>query len=232
MRGADAASSAVASLLGDPRLVEAAASPGEKRESALTLKAALSRLPLPVVIVDAAGTLTTVNGPARRILDRKDGLSQSRQSLETSTPAETRRLRTTIRDALLMPAVPWRESRIVTVSRPSGGQPLVLIVRPLRACTPDCAPVCGRALVVIHELDWHPLECAGLIQRTFDLTPAETEVTICLMEGQSLQEIADRRGVRVSTIRSQIKSVLSKTGVSRQIDLVRLIARLPITGQE
>ncbi len=129
-----------------------------------------------------------------------------------------------------MPAAPWRESRIVTVSRPSGGQPLVLIVRPLRTCAPDCAAACGRALVVIHELDWRPLESASLVQRTFDLTPAETEVTTCLMEGRSLQEIAGQRGVRLSTIRSQIKSILSKTGVNRQIDLVRLIARLPDLG--
>lgn len=80
---------------------------------------------------------------------------------------------------------------------------------------------------MIHELDWRPLESASLVQRTFDLTPAETEVTTCLMEGRSLQEIAGQRGVRLSTIRSQIKSILSKTGVNRQIDLVRLIARLP-----
>ncbi len=199
-------------------------------ESPVNLKAALSRLPLPVLIVDAGGGVSTVNGSARRILDQRDGLIHARGLLETTSPEVTKRLRAIVRSALLTPAAPWRIASTLAVARPSGRQPLVLVVEPLRTCTADCVAACGRALVVIHELEWRRTESAALLQQAFGLTPAETEVTTSLLKGKSLAEIAGGRSVRLSTIRSQIKSVFAKTGVNRQIDLVRLIARLPDLG--
>lgn len=56
----------------------------------------------------------------------------------------------------------------------------------------------------------------------FGLTPAESRVVAGVSGGLTLVEIADQAGVRLETIRSQIKSVYGKTGVSRQGDLIRL----------
>ena len=62
-----------------------------------------------------------------------------------------------------------------------------------------------------------------LLATTFDLTPAEGRLAIALANGTSTAECAKRFGVKISTVRSQLKAIFSKTGTRNQVDLVRLI---------
>jgi hypothetical protein len=43
-----------------------------------------------------------------------------------------------------------------------------------------------------------------------------------------LRQIVRRRGVQTSTNQNQVKRILGKAGVRRQMDLVKLVARLPV----
>ncbi len=61
------------------------------------------------------------------------------------------------------------------------------------------------------------------------LTAAETRIVAGLADGQSLNDIADRSGTSVETVRKQLKHVFVKTGLSRQLDLVRKICFLAAT---
>lgn len=204
-----------------------AGAPADDAGASALLIAAIERVPFALTIVDYGGTVATANEPARRILARRDGLSTVGGILEAHVPAETRQLRMMIRETLLKPEGDWPAHGILTLSRPSGRQPLILLVRPLRACTPSCLEACGRAMVLINDLEWPAPGCGYLLRQTFGLTLAEAEVAASLMDGHEPRQIAERRGVRVSTIRTQIRNILAKCRVSRQIDLVKLIARLP-----
>ena len=62
------------------------------------------------------------------------------------------------------------------------------------------------------------------IARTFSLTPREASILVALMEVGSLQEVAERHGVSLNTVRSQMKAIFTKTGVGRQADVVKLVA--------
>ncbi len=55
-----------------------------------------------------------------------------------------------------------------------------------------------------------------------NLTPSEARVVFGLAEGSTLRDAARRAGVSVSTARTYLKNVFSKTGVTRQAELVRL----------
>lgn len=57
------------------------------------------------------------------------------------------------------------------------------------------------------------------------LTESEAAVLADLMDGRSADEVAARRDVAVSTVRSQIKSVLLKLGVNSQLAAVALARR-------
>jgi DNA-binding CsgD family transcriptional regulator len=65
-----------------------------------------------------------------------------------------------------------------------------------------------------------------ILQALFDLSPAEARVVALLAQGHSVQVIADKLSVQPNTVRVQLKSVFSKTGTSRQAELVSLL-RLP-----
>ena len=57
------------------------------------------------------------------------------------------------------------------------------------------------------------------------LTPRERDVLAALMDGKSAEEIAKEWVVAMSTVRSQIRGVLSKLGVGSQLSAVALARR-------
>ncbi len=58
----------------------------------------------------------------------------------------------------------------------------------------------------------------------YRLTPAEIRVARSLTAGLSVREIADLHGIAYETARTQLKSILSKTGARRQTELVTLLS--------
>lgn len=58
----------------------------------------------------------------------------------------------------------------------------------------------------------------------FDLSPAEARTAQGIVEGKRIDEIAVACGLSRETIRTQLKSVLSKTGMRRQSELAGLLA--------
>lgn len=71
---------------------------------------------------------------------------------------------------------------------------------------------------------------ATLMKSLFDLTPSEARVASGIARGETPETIAASGCVAISTVRSQIRSVLEKTGTSRQSDLAGLLARLGATA--
>ncbi len=57
----------------------------------------------------------------------------------------------------------------------------------------------------------------------FGLTKTEGEILVALLEGATLNDIANRRGVSVETVRSQAKSIYAKTGTSGRSELSRRV---------
>jgi DNA-binding CsgD family transcriptional regulator len=66
------------------------------------------------------------------------------------------------------------------------------------------------------------------LSQMFGLTRAEASVANWLVSGRTVDAYAEQRGVSLETARSQLKAVLSKTGMSRQAQLVAALARLPV----
>jgi len=63
--------------------------------------------------------------------------------------------------------------------------------------------------------------------RSCGLTAAEERVLRALSEGSSPREVARQHGVEVSTVRTQLRSIRSKSGVCSLTDLMRTLGCLP-----
>jgi len=70
-----------------------------------------------------------------------------------------------------------------------------------------------------------PDELAALA-RGFGLTDAEAAIAGLLVDGLSLERIAEVRGVQRETVRNQCKTLLAKMHCHRQVDLVRMALSL------
>lgn len=75
-------------------------------------------------------------------------------------------------------------------------------------------PHTGRAAMIVR------------VGELFGLTGAERAVLEHLLDGDSADQVARLRGAGVSTVRTQIRSILDKAGLTRQIDLVNMVSRL------
>lgn len=64
------------------------------------------------------------------------------------------------------------------------------------------------------------------IQKLGGLTAAEVSVSILLLKGLSIKEISEAREVSQHTVRTQVKSIMSKLSVKRQAELVLMLQKL------
>ena len=64
---------------------------------------------------------------------------------------------------------------------------------------------------------------AEMASKKFGLTPAEVRLSRSLCAGNSLTDYASDRGISVQTVRKQLKTIFSKTGVHQQSKLVALL---------
>ena len=215
-----------------PHLQRAARLHFQMRELRLqnrTVEAALDQLPFGVVIADASGRALVVNRAAEEMAAANDGLHLRDRRLAATRTDETAALARHIDEALRTAG--HRNGQgggSLLISRPSGCRPFALLVVPL---SPDVALAAEHqtpaALILITDLERQPKVLGRRLVELLDLTPAEACLAVALVAGKRLEEIAEERGVRMPTLRTQLRAVLDKTGTRRQADLMRLVVGLP-----
>ncbi|MEG3148072.1 helix-turn-helix transcriptional regulator [Sphingomonas sp. RT2P30] len=84
------------------------------------------------------------------------------------------------------------------------------------------------ALLVLTPVEPQKAPSSDLMRSLFDLTTAEARVARGLVKGDTLDEIAAAGDVAISTVRSQLRQVLDKTGCARQAEVVALLANVTI----
>jgi DNA-binding CsgD family transcriptional regulator len=63
-----------------------------------------------------------------------------------------------------------------------------------------------------------------VIAKTFSLTPTELRVLLAIVEVGGVPEVAAALGIAVTTVKSHLGRLFDKTGVTRQAELVKLVA--------
>lgn len=101
--------------------------------------------------------------------------------------------------------------------------PMVVHILPVRGAARDVFTQ-ATVLLVVTPVDRAAVPTAEILQGLFDLTPAEARVARGVAQAETLEALAAAAGVNRETVRSQLKAVLSKTGLSRQQELVSLLA--------
>jgi DNA-binding CsgD family transcriptional regulator len=95
--------------------------------------------------------------------------------------------------------------------------PFVLHLTPMRGRGRDLFGGVSVILSIV-PLTQPGLPFRMLVQRLYDLTTAEARVAERLIAGDSVKQISQAFGISGETVRSHTKSVLAKTGVSRQME--------------
>lgn len=106
--------------------------------------------------------------------------------------------------------------------RAAEGPAMVAHVVPVRGVARDVLVRCAGVLILTSVVlpQAPPVE---LVRSLFDLTPAEARVARHLASGRSVGEIAAEAELAESTVRSQIRGVMEKTGCRRQLEVATLL---------
>jgi DNA-binding CsgD family transcriptional regulator len=65
-----------------------------------------------------------------------------------------------------------------------------------------------------------------ILSSNFRLTEAEAHVAYGIARGETLAAIAAARGIALTTVKTQLHAVFTKTNTHRQAELVALLVRL------
>ncbi len=110
------------------------------------------------------------------------------------------------------------------IGRKGGARPHAVTIAPLDGGS-DGPRAQRIVMVLIVNPDWQtPSE--RTVSDFFGLSPAEGRLAAALMQGRKLADIAGDSGVEVTTLRTQLGSILRKVGVERQVDLVRVLSSI------
>ena len=187
-----------------------------------TLEEMLDHTGLGVVQLDSRGRIVAANDRAREMLKVGDGLLDDDGFLFACGPRDNDDLQALLGRAL-PPLGAQGAGGWTIVRRPGAQPPLVLHVNPVgrREAEFPVGQVAAVVLVVdpAHEIPVDPAVVAAVL----DLTGMESRVAVLLAQGMSVSQIATATGRKESTIRSHVKHIFAKRGVSRQAELVRLV---------
>jgi DNA-binding CsgD family transcriptional regulator len=185
--------------------------------------AALGALPMGVVILDRTGVIHYVNESAARMLGSERVVLLGRRADGELTGFVMRHLKARDGTGCCISA-----ERILV-----GGEtdPVTAIARSTLP-RPDerglDRRVIERITVLLPASPVAPPMLAALLHSLFNLTPAEQLLATELGTGANLSDVARARGVALGTVRSQLKSVFGKMGVTRQSELVRALMSLQL----
>lgn len=185
----------------------------------------MDRLLIGTVILDENGNVLRMNRIAEDILSERDGLRLSGSTLAAETGQENKELKRLINETLgrsASPSVSMVEA--LSITRPSGRGKLGILIRNVPLAEWSEGKRYPAAALFIRDPERRgQASYERIVRQLFDLTPAETALALLLANGLSLDEAAEQLNIRRNTARAHLRMIFSKTGVTRQTELVRTI---------
>lgn len=190
--------------------------------------AMLDRIATAVLLLDGSGRVVALNDRARRLVEARRGLDiDGRHHLRATTPAAAAALRRLVASALAV----GKGGAGGVVAVPCGAEDdrLHVLVAPTGSGRGWLGIAAPAVAVFVHDPAATGRPSPERLAELFGLTQAEGRVLAELAAGASVQDVATRSGVAVSTVRHHLKQLFGKTGVNRQAELVRLVLQDPVT---
>ena len=201
---------------------------GAKLETAIVASEGLRKIP-GIVILTEFGRIIFANDVAQRMLARGEPIRSGQgEMLRFQDPTGHMNPAEDTAGRLLSLSPPSMTREILGASgvtyqlRFAKLDPSAQIAMPLHMTL----GFSGRCTLLIVTEKTQRVSPSQKLRETYGLTGAEAEITLLITEGHTNKDIAEMRRVSLHTVRSQLKSAMSKMEVHRQMDLARLVQNL------
>lgn len=182
----------------------------------------LQQLPFPILVLSSNGKLLQKNQQADKFIDEKNLLTINDDNL----CMVNKQLQHQFEQVLIELTKPNQihTQHSIGLSDATKNLPISLNLSVIS----DQYQLKGNILAVIATNDPDQVPDMMIIAEHFSLTPAETRLVKQLIASKTLHQVAEEHQVSIHTVRSQLKSVLKKTGCHRQSELIKLIINSPL----
>jgi DNA-binding CsgD family transcriptional regulator len=179
------------------------------------------KLAAPAFVCDPRGKVVRLTPAAEKLCASGSGLRLRDGRLGADCDGDDTALTAAIRAAARANSA----LHSLTVRDRAGGRSMILDVVPLPRRHLELR-FDAQVLVLVRSAAGDEQRRTVFLRTTYGLTPAETGIALALARGMKAEAIARARGVSVGTVRVQIKSLLAKAGVRRQVELVAQLSRM------
>lgn len=188
-------------------------------QGAQLLAGAMEAVRATAFFCDAAGRVRGMTAPAEALLSAGDVLRLNRGVLTTACEADRRGLEVALAEALSggAPAFAVAARRLNTDDR------VFIEAAPLPSSAPGFGP---RALVIVHGAGVDEARVATAAGSLYGLSASEAAIAAQLSAGRSPAAVAHERGVSLGTVRTQVRRIYEKVGVTSQLELAARLPRL------
>ncbi len=177
-----------------------------------------------LVLTDSQCQIKWRNPAAAEILAREDGLFVDKGQLRARRAFETARL-----ESLTQQAANGNPG-VMLVCRTAERQPYGLALARLKSESGTLLPdMLGRTIVLItiKQMQRQIKLITERLGTLFGLTPAEERIGALLLDGYTLQDAAKMENKALTTVKTQLRSMLKKTGTHSQTELMNVFLSLP-----
>ena len=180
-----------------------------------------------LILLDTQGQVTGMNGTAETILAKDDGIALAEGRIKIWKSADQRELDRSLAAALAATAGHSQASGgALVLARPSGALPLLLRVLPWPRTDMSGGPQ-PAAIILLRDPGAQPRRLAINLRHYFGLTAREIALAERLAKGEALRGASLALGISYNTARVHLQNIFTKTCVSNQKDLLRLVMSLP-----
>jgi DNA-binding CsgD family transcriptional regulator len=193
-------------------------------------RAAMDRLDFPLILSDARGKIHFANQAASALLDSGDVVRDQRGKLVVADLAR----KPALDDALARAHRGDRDIGLYGIGIPLSRdfeRPTVGYVLPLNQS--DARHLTGGASAAVFfstGAGGMPV-VEAVLSTLYGLTPTEVRVAREISGGDTTRAIGKRLNMSENTVKTHVRHIFEKTGITRQTELVRLLADLSPSGK-
>ncbi|MES2257442.1 MAG: helix-turn-helix transcriptional regulator [Pseudomonadota bacterium] len=186
---------------------------------------AMDRLMVATIILDKNGRVLKTNSQADELLAAADGMRLVSNMPHATHAASNRELQRLIKQALDNHGNARRTDVVdaISVERNSGKRNLGIVVHSVPPSEWSEGASSPAAVIYIRDPEHKAQAPVDIVRQLFNFTPAEAGLAVQLANGLSLEDAALELGIRRNTARAHLRAIFSKTDVTRQTELVRLL---------
>ena len=180
--------------------------------------AILDEMRVPVFLVGYEGEIKYSNAAGRAELKAGESFKEIDGVLLSVHPAENARLRSAVAIASEK-----NERQTITINDARNPRPQLISVLPFSS---EGETSKGDTLIFVQKCEPKDDAFSGALRQLFRLSAAEVDIAAALVSGGDVEQIAEMRNAKITTVRTQIAAMLLKTRTRRQGELIALFSRI------